>query len=310
MSAADRTIASLAARQFGAFTSAQAQMAGLSIDQVRHRVATGRWRRPTRGVFVLAGVPDGPEQRAAIAQLARPSGVLSHGTAAALAGLSVPAPPQPILTVPPNASGRSTTAAIHRLHLPPSLVVAHGALRCTAVSRTLVDIATTVGPRRLAKVVDEAMHLRATTVRAVAAAMDDAPHLTAAPRGALLDALEVWRSGIAPGSPAEARLLRLLDQWGLPAPERQVIVRDAQGDVVARLDAGWSDRRLGLDYDSTRWHGPDAWAHDEARHALVTRLGWRLEHVDKFDLAPGRHALRGRLLAAYHAPTGRLAHPA
>jgi hypothetical protein len=296
---ADAAIARVARRQHGAFTVDQARAAGLSASAVRRRVESGRWERRLRGVYVLAGVAAGPEQRAMVAQLSRPGAVLSHLTAAALHGLDVAPPPQPSLTVAPSGSGRSPVASVHRLRLDERWVHRRGALVTTVPARTVVDCATLLGARRLGRLVDEAMHLRATRPLEVLAAADDAPHLTAAQRATLEAALEVWAPAIRPGSPAEARLLRLVASWGLPAPQRQVVVRDESGAPIARLDAGWPERLLGLEYDSDRWHGPERWAHDEARHARLTTLGWRIEHVSAADLGRGEPELRRRVVAAH-----------
>lgn len=301
MSTLDRTIADLARRQAGAFSLAQAREVGFTDHQVRRRVAEGRWDRPTRGVLVLAGTADDARRRAVVASLARPDGVVSHLSAAALIGLEVPDPPLPMLTVPPGTSARTPVASVRRLHLPEELVVREGALRRTAVARTVVDCATVLGPRRAGRIVDEALHERLTTVAQVDAALEGACHVPSGARAAVLAALDVWHGPIRLDSVAEARLLRQLRAWGLPEPERQIVVRDAAGQAVARLDAGWPDLRLGLEYDSTRWHGPLAWAHDEARHAALEALGWRLEHVDKADLMPGQTVLRDRLLAAHRS---------
>ena len=125
-------------------------------------------------------------------------------------------------------------------------------------------------------------------------------YLSQARKGQVAAHLDVWLPTIRPGSAAEARFLRQLEAWGLPRPERQIEIRDACGQVIARLDGGWTDRRLGYEYDSVEWHGPAAWASDEARHDLVTALGWRLHHVDKADLLPGATRTRDLLVAEYY----------
>jgi hypothetical protein len=104
--------------------------------------------------------------------------------------------------------------------------------------------------------------------------------------------LAAWTPGVAPASPAEARLLRRTDEWGFQAPERQLVVRDAGGRFVARLDMGWPSRRVGLEYDGGRHHGPRRFEHDESRHAGLVALGWRVGHVEKSDLLPGETWLR------------------
>jgi hypothetical protein len=106
---------------------------------------------------------------------------------------------------------------------------------------------------------------------------------------------------IQPESPAEARLVRRLREWGLPEAALQHVVRDAGGTALARLDVVWPAQQVGLDYDGRRPHGPRAIEHDETRLAAVEALGWRVETADRLDLRPGETRLRGRLVALLRA---------
>ena len=76
----DNRAAAIAANQAAAIAHRQARQAGLSNDQIDHRVATGVWSRPVRGVYVVAGSPDTPQQRLWIAHLAtsEAGGVVSY----------------------------------------------------------------------------------------------------------------------------------------------------------------------------------------------------------------------------------------
>jgi hypothetical protein len=234
-----------------------------------------------------------------VAALARPEGAVSFLTAAELLGLRVTGPPVPYLTVPAASSGRSSVARVHRSDLPTDQITMVLGIRATTGARTLVDCSSLLGRNRLGKLVDEAMHRRLASVRSVEAILEANrdPSLTAS-HAVLAGLLDVWRPAIRPDSPAEARLLRILIEWGFPPPERQVRVRDRDGTVLARLDGGWPDRRVGFEYDSPEWHGPARWASDEARHDIVQALGWTLLHIDKADITPGATGLRGRLASA------------
>lgn len=293
---ADAHIAATAARQHGVFTSRQAQAAGLSQSQIRNRVSARRWELLARSVYRIGGVPETWTQTAMAASLTRPDGVLSHLTAAALHGLDAPIPPRPQLIVPPRTSARSAIARARRLQVSPQHVVRRRGMPVTDGARTLIDCADLLGPVRLGRLADDALHRRVATVQAVLSLIDEnaisqrAPALTA-----LAAHLEVWDHAIRPGSAGEARLLRQLAEWGLPPPDRQIEIVDAHGVVIGRLDTGWRAAMLGLEYDSIEWHGPAAWADDERRHALVEATGWRLLHVDSADLRPGRPWLRDRL---------------
>lgn len=296
----DEYVAWLARRQHGTFTTEQARTAGFSDDQVQRRVHRGQWIRLMRGVLALNGVPPSLRRSTMAAVLARTAAAASHLTAAHLAGSTFPVPPRPSITAPPGTSNRSPLASVHRLALPPHLLITIDGIPCTRADRTLVDCASVLGPKRHGDLIDDLLHRKLTTARAVMDLLEVTTHLTASRKADVAAHLEVWLPAIRPGSAAEARLLRQLDSWGLPAPERQVQIADAAGQVIARVDGGWPERRVGFEYDSVEWHGPAAWASDEARHDLVTALGWQLVHVDKSDLVPGATFARDRLLAAYH----------
>lgn len=301
MSDVDRTIGALAATQHGLVTFTQARTIGLGRGQVRSRVATGRWHRVGVGVYRLAGVPESWQQRALAACLGGAGGaVASHLTAAALARLCLP-PPVPHITVATGRSASSALAVVHRARRVPVETVLQS-VPCTDVGRTLIDCASIVGPVRLQGLVDEAFHRRLVTVRAVEWMLDAtrrAPGRSGEVR--LREALEPWRSVVAAGSPAEHRLRIQLVQWGYPEPELQVPVVAADGTVLGRVDCGWSAVRIGMEYDSERFHGESAWASDVARQRAIEAEGWVLLRADKVDLRPGERRLRQDLERAWAA---------
>jgi hypothetical protein len=110
--------------------------------------------------------------------------------------------------------------------------------------------------------------------------------------------LDAWSSKIEPGSPAEMRALRLLEQWGFGRAVRQHVVRRADGTIIGRLDLAFPAFRDGAEYDSVRWHNPRRWAHDEARYADYHAAGWHVASLDKHDLVAGAHEWRDSFAAA------------
>lgn len=297
MNDADRAIAARAASQLGLISLAQATAEGLSPRQVKHRVKTGAWIPVVRGVYRMAGVPPTWEQ-AALAPCLGHNGLIavSRLSAVRLHGLAASAPFPPDLTVPMDKSSRLDGATTHRARLTPIDVEQIGPIPVTTIERILVDCAAFLGPVRLQKLVDSAMHTKRITPASVDAAWERAQRAPGRWGHAKLQAaLEDWRGEIRPDSAGEVRLVRMLRQWGYPEPERQIPIVDATGEVVGRADLGWSYRRVGLEYDSERWHGPERWQHDEARHARVEALGWHLLRADKLDLRPGQARLRDDL---------------
>ena len=222
-------------------------------------------------------------------------------TGARVHGLTRTSPSKPDVCVPFEKTSRVSGATSHRARLTPLDRTMVGPIPVTSIERTLVDLAAVLGPLHLRSIVDSAMHTGRITARSVDEAWERSQRAPGRKgRGNLMAALETWRPAIRPGSPAEARLLRQLRQWGYPEPDRQIVVKDGAGSVVARIDAGWQTRRVGLEYDSEEWHGEDRWSHDEARHALLESLGWSILHVDKIDLRPGERRFRRELEHAWN----------
>ncbi len=284
----DHAAARLAAKQHGLLSRADAIGVGLSDRQIRVRIASRGWTCVLRGVYALPGSAPGWQRDVHAACLAT-GGVASHISAAALYRL-LDASMVPHVTVPASGSARTPLARFHRSDLADADMARLHGMAVTSVERTLVDLATVVDRPLLERLVDDVLAAGRSTVTEVLAAL---ARVGRGRRGIdlLRSTLAVWEPLIRPGSPAEVRLLRLVVGWGFPTPQTQVEVRDGSGRLVARLDLGWADRRIGLEYDSVRWHGPRRWGHDEHRYARLEALGWRVDSATKADLVPGERRL-------------------
>jgi hypothetical protein len=291
--------ARVAEGQWGLIRHDQARKAGLSDDQIDRRCATGRWRRLAAGVFVIAGAPSTWQRDALAACLAGPHGsVASFFTAAALHGVWDP-PLLPHITVPRGTSARMRIAKVHRADLDPRDHGRVDCVPCTTPARTLVDAAQLLGREPLAELVDATLCRRLASAEftlTVAERAQRRPGRRGVPL--LREVLNAWSSKIEPGSPAEMRALRLLEQWGFGRVVRQYKVRRSDGTVIGRLDLAFPDFRDGAEYDSVRWHNPRRWAHDEARYAEFKAAGWHIASIDKHDLIPGEHQWRDAFAAS------------
>ncbi len=292
----------LAARHHGLLTRADALAAGFSVDQIRHRLATGRWQRVGRSVFQITGAPTTHVQRTLAACWSGPAGaVASHLSAANLFDLA-PAPSIPHLSVPPTASARTPGVTTHRTTLAARDRTHVGVIPSTSVARTLVDCATVVPTEPLADLVDDALVRQLTTVRRIRGAMvraSERPGRKGLPALELM--LAVWNDTITPGSAAEMRLVRRLAEWGFPPPVHQHTVSAPSGRPLGRIDLAWPQWRTGLEYDGQRYPTPRRLAHDERRHAQIMAAGWRLYQSDRFDLRPSSDRLRRELAAVFHS---------
>jgi hypothetical protein len=291
----------VAARQWSALARAQALKAGLTVNQIAYRVRIGLWRQPVRGVYVVAGAPNRPEQKVMVACLAAPAGtVASHLSAVALHGLGR-FPEVPQVTVPPTASGRFKGAKTSRAALGAGERCIRRGIPCTSPVRTVVDSAAAglLDDEALCDLVDSALckklmqpsRLTGASGRAWAAARAHRRrHLERLER-----ALDVWRSGAPAGSPPEARLQRKLIEWGYARAERQIEVYDEAGRFVARADVGLRELKVLFEYDSDEHHGPRFWLADDERADRIEELGWTVVPVDRFDLRPSSTRLRAVL---------------
>ena len=297
----DELVDKEAARQWGAFSGAQARRTGLSQDQIDYRVQTKRWRRPARDVFVLSGTRNSWQQQAMVACLAGPPGtVTSHLTAAAVYGLAK-APTAPQVTIPRDTSGaRITGARVRRADLRSSDKAVKDRIPCTTAVQTVIDCAEVLDREALCDLVDSALCRKlmqpSRLIKAAEAAWRSARKARRAGLGRLLEALEVWRSGAPPGSPPEAKLQRRLKEWGFPPAQRQVKVYGKDGRFLAKADLGIVEWKVLLEYDSDERHGPRFWiADDERLDRVEEETGWRMVSVDRFDLRPSNNNLRDRL---------------
>ncbi len=81
-------------------------------------------------------------------------------------------------------------------------------------------------------------------------------------------------------SPQETRTRLVLIRGGLPRPQPQIVVRNMWGAVVARIDMGWEEWLVGVEYDGPQhWTDPQIRANDIDRTAELERRGWRLVRV-------------------------------
>jgi hypothetical protein len=177
-------------------------------------------------------------------------------------------------------------------------------LPATTPARCLVDSACLVGYERLSDLVDTTLYLRLATPDEVRAAMRRAssrPGRAGLPR--LEAALAVWTPGPHPGSPAEMGLMRRIQAWGLPLPERQMVVKDDAGRFMAQVDAGYSPpRKVILEYQGEEFHGPRHEPLDDERRVQLEALGWTVVWVKSIDLRLGATELRACLTALLRPP--------
>lgn len=85
-------------------------------------------------------------------------------------------------------------------------------------------------------------------------------------------------------SPRETWLRLLVVRAGFPRPETQIPVVDQYGQIVARVDMGWADLRIAIEYDGDHhWTNRRQLANDIRRTELLRELGWVVVRVTAED---------------------------
>ena len=217
------------------------------------------------------------------ATLTAPGSVLSHASAAAAWRLLSSTSSFETVTRPgrggPRRHGgvlvcRSTTLDGDRSTLR--------GMPITSVPRTLLDLASHVGPRALARATREAVRLELTTIEALAERLGRARGRRGSMR--LADVLARY-SGLPlqrARSGAEVRALEVLRDAGRPFPELNVRIAGEEADL------SWARWRLVVEIDGGPFHldvGEDA-----RKQAAWESAGWTVRRLDSdavYDL-PGR----------------------
>nr|WP_090279868.1 type IV toxin-antitoxin system AbiEi family antitoxin [Mycolicibacterium komanii]CRL75931.1 hypothetical protein CPGR_04259 [Mycolicibacterium komanii] len=149
----------------------------------------------------------------------------------------------------------------------------------TTPPRTALDLACRYPLGKAVAAVDalaHATHLTLTDVEALAERYRGRRSIRKARRAiSLVDA--------GAESPKETWLRLLVIRHGFPPPRTQVPVYNEYGVLVAIVDMGWKELKLGLDYDGEHHRGAVRFNADIRRHDALTDLGWKHIRVTSLD---------------------------
>ena len=238
------------------FSLGEARAAGLTLDALRGR----SWRRLGSGLYCWVGLREDAWQVLQAWQCRLPNAVFTGLTAAWLHRLDVD-PAQPIeVAVPPVSGVRSRlNLSVRRRHLPISDLAIVRGLRATTVQRTLSDVCKRLPSVEALVVLDEALRKRLGRA--------------STSLGMLAEPAE---------SPMETRLRWLLLEAGLPRPEVQVDLRDANARFVGRADLYYPQARLVIEYDGANHR--DRLMEDNRRQNALVSAGFRVLRYTASDV--------------------------
>jgi very-short-patch-repair endonuclease len=295
-----RAVAALARRQHGVVSLNQLRRLGVTRDEVRRGVESARLHRVFRVVYAVGHADIGVKGRLMAAVLAcGPGAVISHRSAGALLGLLDEGPVVIDVIAPPERGRKVDGIRFHRVR-PPRLeergTVA--GIPCTSPSRTMVDLAGTVGTRTLRSCFERAAQRRQLDIGAIEASLD--------PRrrggNALRALLGEWRRAATVSrrrrlkSPLEAKVLPLVLRRGLPDPLANAPVQLANGRI--EVDFLWPERRFVLEADSRDFHGTEvAFERDRWRDRELLAAGYASLRVTSLQAETEAAAVAAAIVA-------------
>lgn len=243
-----------AERRDGLITTDAAKRSGQTKRQLEKEHESGRLRRVRRGVSVVNGAPQTWRQQVRAVLLA-----CHDETAAALwtalrllggscdhDGIDVLGPLDRQVTLEGVTCHRSGL-------LEDGDIVLRDGMRCTSPLRTVIDLSGPMSVSELGDVVDDFLRrklLKLEDLRERVDRLRPAPGRSVAKlRRVLTRRLPGYDAG---ESALEARIMRVINRYGIPRPTQQHRVRF--GDRRYRLDFAWPDRRVYLEGNGFGFH--------------------------------------------------------
>ncbi|GIJ00121.1 hypothetical protein Slu03_24980 [Sediminihabitans luteus] len=288
--------------------------------QIERRVREGTLRRVRRGVYLPPATGDSvatrrtDEHRAQVVALTARLGTdhwISHESAAVVWGCwTYRLGGRVHVTQLGNPSVRAADTSVRRhwTSLPPRDRSRVDGVPVTSLERTVVDCARVLPMPGALVVADSALRLGARPAL-LATLVDEA----VGRRGVRQARRVVELADGTSESPGETLVRWVALDAGLPPLVGQVAVHTWQG--AFRLDAGWPDVRVGIEFDGKVKYGGGLYGDpqerllaEKARHDAIVEAGWTLLRVTWADLADPE-SLASRLRSARSRAFGRPRRP-
>jgi hypothetical protein len=251
------------------------------------------------GVYVPTGIELTASQRAGAAWLwSRRRAVVAGNSAAALLGAKWVDPALDAELVHDNRKP-PPTIVVHTDTLAPHETFVVDGIAVTTPARTAFDIGRRTTSRLQAvqrlDALTNATDVKITGVEAIIAEHSGARGLVR-----LRAVLPLVDGGAE--SPQETRTRLVLIDAGLPRPQTQIVVLNEYGDFVARIDMGYEDLRVGIEYDGPQhWTDPEQRDRDIDRCSALLDLGWTIIRVSSELLRYRQGTFVARVIAAMRA---------
>jgi Transcriptional regulator, AbiEi antitoxin N-terminal domain len=304
-------LCALAARQQGVVARSQLAEQGVSAQVVRRLVSKGFLTKLAADTFAVGGPPDTWHRRLMVGTLQLgPTALVSGRAAAALHGFDTFRPGALEFLIRQDVRVTLGVGTVHR-----SAMIDNGLDRamvlgipCSSATRTVFDLASVIGARRLEHVIDSGLRDAAFTEDEL---VDVLVRLRRSGRPGvrrLEEALSVVADGPVATSVLERRFLTLLREAGLPLPEGQVVVKDRSGRFVARVDFKFPGTPVIVELEGHRYHSTRGQRRrDHERRNALEALGNHvvvLTYEGVRDDGPGTIAQVRHALAPYRPRLG------
>lgn len=261
----------------GPFTRATALL-HVSDRQLRHPA----YRRLSPGLYIVTErLTHGDKIRAARLVLPE-SAVLTGRSAMWVHGVRLADPDDPVeVYVPPDQRvRRRDLLRVRHVSLPDAEVAFTRWGRATTPARTAYDLARIEDPLVSVPLLDALIRETGVRRREVevimrAHAARRVPHVARA-----LDLVDTGAESVR-----ESKLRTLLVLAGLPRPRTQVRIFNSRGEFVGRVDLGWVELMIAVEYDGAHHDDPTQIARDRARLNALRLAGWTVIVVDRKQLA-------------------------
>ncbi len=272
------------------FLRAEAKSLGVSDRSLR----SARFRTIFPGVVVSSTIPDTVVVRARAALLLAPEGgVISHFTAARLWGGRVPDNEWTHISFMRDVRFRVKGIRPHRYRRRLDVKKWH-AVPVTSPEQTFCDMARWLGLVDLVALGDSLVRKNRFSPHHL---VSYAEGWSGQFKSDVVAAARLVRGRVDSSPESAVRLLMVLA--GLPEPDIDIHIRDADGHLRFRIELGYESVRLAIEYDG-RWHESDEQREkDEVRRAqLAEEDDWVFVLVTGDELYNGTEALIERIADA------------
>jgi hypothetical protein len=149
-------------------------------------------------------------------------------------------------------------------------------MRCTTPARTAFDVGRTLTVDSAVPILDALMRATRLNPADVIALADARPGYRGVRR--LRTAMAMADAGAE--SPQESRVRMILTRAGLPPVETQIEFHDRDGAPFIRVDLGWRQWRVAIEYDGVQhWSDARQRSWDIDRIAILESMGWTVVRV-------------------------------